>query len=222
MRVVLFGASGMIGQGVLREVLRADDVETVLTVGRSGTGQQHAKLRELKHDDFTNFASASSALTGYDVCIWCLGVASSGMSEADYTKVTFGYTMAAADVLLKVNPQLTFLFISGASTDSTEKGSVMWARIKGKTENALMAMPFKASFMFRPGMIQPMNGEISKTPAYRLFYKFAWPLFPVVKALFPKYVSTTEGIGQAMLKVVRKGYEKRVLEVPDINAAAAM
>ncbi len=220
MKLVLFGASGMIGQGVLREALLADDVTEVLVVGRSPLGRQHPKLRELVHRDFTDFSSVQGQLTGYDVCAWCLGVASSGMSEADYTRVTYDYTMAAAKVLLSVNPQLVFLFVSGASTDSTEKGKVMWARVKGRTENALLAMPFKGSYMFRPGFIRPMNGETSRTPAYRWFYLLARPLFPLVERLWPRVASNTESIGRAMLNLARHGFDKRILEPLDINAAA--
>lgn len=207
----------MVGQGVLRECLLDQGVESVLVIGRGATGQQHEKLREIVHKDFMDFSAIESQLPGYDACFYCLGVSSSGMKEQDYRRVTHDFTLAAAQALVKRNPGMTFIYVSGVGTDSTERGRSMWARVKGQTENALLRLPFKAAYMFRPGYIQPMHGEASKTTLYRTLYAVAGPLFSVWNALFPKYVTTTEQIGRAMLKVVRQGAPKPVLESPDIN-----
>ena len=214
MKVVLFGATGMLGQGVLRECLLADDVEQVLVVTRTATGRQHEKLREIVHHDFTDFTSIESDLAGLDACFFCLGVSSAGMSEEAYRRITYDYTLAAAEPLARLNPELTFVYISGAGTDA--EGRSMWARVKGATENALLAMPFNA-YMFRPGFIQPMHGERSRTRLYRVLIAAGRPLFPLVRRLFPKQVTTTEIIGLAMLRVARDGAPKRVLESPDIT-----
>jgi uncharacterized protein YbjT (DUF2867 family) len=221
MKVILFGASGMVGQGVLRECLLARDVEQVLAIGRSPVGQQDPKLRELIHSDFTNFAPIAGQMTGYDACFFCLGVSSAGMKERDYRHVTFVFTLAAAEVLAKQNPGMTFIYVSGTSTDSTEKGRSMWARVKGETENALLKLPFRAAYMFRPGVIQPLHGIKSKTRVYRALYTVAAPLFPIVKLLFPKYVITTEQVGRAMLAVARGGAAQRLLENRDIAEIAS-
>ncbi|MCY1018966.1 NAD-dependent epimerase/dehydratase family protein [Pyxidicoccus sp. MSG2] len=218
MKVILFGATGMVGQGVLRECLLDDGVERVLTVGRVATGQQHAKLREIVHKDLLDYASIEGELAGYDACFFCLGVSSAGMKEADYARVTYEMPLAAARTLVKLNPDMTFIYVSGASTDSTEQGRVMWARVKGRAENALLGLPFKAKYMFRPAAIQPMHGIVSKTRSYRILYAVMTPLYPVLRALFPKYVTTTEKVGRAMLHVVRHGAPKPVLENADINA----
>ncbi len=220
MRIILFGATGMVGQGVLRECLLAPDVESVMAIGRSGTGQGHEKLREIKHDDFSDFASIERDLSNYDACFFCLGVSSAAMNEQDYSRVTYGFTMAAARVLAKQNPSMTFIFVSGSGTDSSERGRVMWARVKGKTENALLRMPFKAAYMFRPAYIQPMHGIVSRTGIYRVLYAAMKPLYPFLKAAFPNYVTTTEKVGRAMLEVARRGAPKTVLENRDINALA--
>lgn len=218
MKVVLFGATGMVGQGALRECLLAPDVERVLSVVRRATGQRHAKLVEVVHENFTNFDALASQLTGYDACFFCLGVASAGMTEDAYARVTLDIPVAAGTALVRLNPGMTFVFVSGAGTDSSERGSRMWARVKGKAENALLAMPFKAAYMFRPGLIQPLHGISSRTKAYRMFYAVFGPLFPVARALFPSYVTTTEQIGRAMLRAVREGTLQRVLESRDIVA----
>ncbi len=220
MKVILFGATGMVGQGVLRECLLDSGVEQVLTVGRSATGQQHAKLQELVHKDLTDFSSVEARLTGYDACFFCLGVSSAGMSEADYRRVTYDIAVAAGRTLAARNPGMTFIFVSGTGTDSTGKGRSMWARVKGETENALLEMPFKAAYCFRPAYIQPMHGITSRTTLYRVLYNVAAPLFPVWKALFPRHVTTTEWVGRAMLKAAREGAPKRVLENVDINLLA--
>jgi len=220
MNIVLFGATGMIGQGVLRECLLDSDVERVLSIGRSTTGQRHPKLREIVHDNFVDFSSIESELTGYDAGFFCLGVTSAGMSEAAYRRITYDFTLAAARALVRASPTTTFIYVSGTGTDSTERGRVMWARVKGATENALQTLGFRAVYSFRPGYIQPMHGITSKTGWYRAMYAVGAPLYPLLKALAPRYVTTTEAIGRAMLHVARHGWPTPVLESQDINAAA--
>ncbi len=218
MKVIVFGASGMIGQGVVRECLLDPEVEDVLSVARSSSGQQRSKFRELVHKDFFDFSPIEKELTGFDACLFCLGVSSVGMSEEDYRRITFGITLAAAGTLVKLNPQMTFIYISGAGTDSTERGRTMWARVKGQTENALLKLPFKAAYMFRPALIVPLHGIKSKTLAYRISYALMRPLLPLMNILIPRYVTTTEKLGRAMLKAAKRGAPKTVLEVPDINS----
>ena len=219
MKVILFGATGMIGSGVLLECLRDPRVTAVLAVGRTPSGKSDPKLTELLHGDFLEFHSVRVRLTGYDACFFCLGVSAVGMSESDYRRLTYQITVTAAETILGANPQLTFCYVSGASTDSTEKGSAMWARIKGMTENRLLAMSPK-SYMFRPGFIQPVHGVRSKTRLYRLIYDITRPLYPVLKRLFPNSISTSDGLGRAMIAVADEGYPKRILEIGDINALA--
>lgn len=221
MKVILFGATGMVGQGVLRECLLSPDVQSVLTIGRNASGQQHPKLREVTHTDFTNFAPLERELAGYDACFFCLGVSSAGMIEADYSRVTYDFTVAAASALARLNPGMTFIYVSCAGTDSTERGRTMWARVKGKTENSLLKLPFKAAYMFRPAAIQPLHGIVSRTKLYRAFYAVMGPLFPLLNVLLPGTVTTTEKIGRAMINAVKHGAPKSVLETRDINALAA-
>jgi uncharacterized protein YbjT (DUF2867 family) len=211
----------MIGQGVLRECLRDPGVERVVTVGRGAAGVTNTKLRQIVSDDLWNYAPIEALLAGFDACFFCLGVTSAGMSEADYTRITYDITMAAANVLVRLNPGMTFVFVSGAGTDSTEHGRLMWARIKGKTENALLRMPFKAAYMFRPGVIQPMHGVRSRTAAYRILYSITAPLLPLLRVLFPNQILTTEDMGLAMLAAVRRGAPTRVLESRDIRQLAS-
>ncbi|MGO4330342.1 NAD(P)H-binding protein [Cupriavidus sp. 2TAF22] len=217
MNVLIFGATGMVGLGVLRECLLAEDVARVQTVGRTPTGQQHPRLTELVHADLLHYDGIEPALTGFDACFFCLGVSSGGMSEAEYTRVSYDITLAAAQVLARLNPQMTFVYVSGAGTDSTEKGRSMWARVKGRTENALLKLPFKAAYMFRPGGIQPLHGIRSKTAAYRIPYMIAAPVLPLLRRLFPAYLTTTEQVGRAMLIVVRRGFPRGVVEARDID-----
>jgi uncharacterized protein YbjT (DUF2867 family) len=217
MDVIIFGASGMIGQGVLRECLLDPDVRRVVTVGRSPSGQQHGKLEEIIHADLLDLSPIEARLSGLDACFYCLGVTSAGMTEEAYTRVTYDMTVAVASTLSRLNPQMTFVFVSGAGTDSTEKGSTMWARVKGKAENAVLRFPFKAAYMFRPGVIQPLHGIRSKTKSYQLFYTIAGPLLPLLKRLFPRLITTTEQIGRAMLVVARRGAPSVILESADIN-----
>jgi uncharacterized protein YbjT (DUF2867 family) len=215
MRVLIFGATGMVGQGVLRECLLDEGIGEVVTIGRSPTGVQNPKLREMVQPDLLRYEGAE--LRGFDACFFCLGVSSGGMAPADYERLTYGVTIAAAEVLCRENPGMTFVYVSGMGTDSTEKGGTAWARVKGRTENALLAMPFRAAYMFRPAAIQPMNGERSKTVAYRMAYVVLAPLMPLLRRLLPKYVITTEEIGRAMIRVARVGFPKRVLESADIR-----
>jgi uncharacterized protein YbjT (DUF2867 family) len=221
MRVLLFGATGMVGQGVLRECLRDDGVEQVLAVGRSATGQRHPKLRELIVPDLYDLSAVEAELTGFDACFFCLGVSSAGMSEAEYTRVTHDLTLAVARTLARLNPGMTFVYVSGAGTDSTERGRSMWARVKGRTENALLALPFRAAYMFRPGFIQPLHGIRSKTALYRLVYAVSAPLAPLLRRLAPSAVTTTECVGRAMLAVARRGFPRPHVESRDIEALGA-
>jgi len=210
----------MVGQGVLRECLRASDVARVTALGRTATGVRHPKLRDLIVPDLTRYDAVESELQGFDACFFCLGVSSAGMDEVQYTRLTYDLTLAAAQVLVRLNPQMTFVYVSGAGTDSTGQGRSMWARVKGRTENALQRLPFKAVYLFRPGLIQPLHGAQSKTTSYRVIYTLTKPLLPLLRALFPRQVLTTESIGQAMLAVARHGARKAVLEVGDIHAVA--
>ena len=217
--MLLFGATGMLGQGVLRECLLDPDVAQVVTMGRNATGVQHPKLREIVHKDLWNYSSVESQLRGFDACFFCLGVTSAGMSEADYERVTYGIAVAAAETLCRLNPSMTFVFVSGAGADSSEHGRIMWARVKGKTENALLRLPCKA-YVFRPGVVLPMHGERSRTTAYRVLYSMTRPILPLLKRIWPGYILTTEQFGRAMLTVARQGAAKRVLESSDISGMA--
>jgi uncharacterized protein YbjT (DUF2867 family) len=217
MKVILFGATGMVGQGCLRECLLDAGVESVLAVGRSATGQRHAKLREILHDNFLDYSAIESELEGFDACFFCLGVSSLGMSEARYRHLTYDLTMAAAKTLSRRNPNMVFVYVTGAGTDSTERGSLMWARVKGKTENDLLKLPFRAAYMFRPAGIQPLHGIRSRTAWVQALYVTAAPLLALLGRVAPKYMTTTEQVGRAMIKVARNGYPKPVLESEDIN-----
>jgi uncharacterized protein YbjT (DUF2867 family) len=220
MKVIVFGATGMVGQGVLRECLLDPAVEVVLVVGRTATGQRHAKLREILHRDFSDFAPIEGELRGYDACFYCLGVSSAGMKEPDYRRITYDFTMAAATTIGRANPDLTFVFVSGASTDSSERGRAMWARVKGKTENDLLVLLPLRAYMMRPGVILPRHGVRSKTRLYEAIYAITRPLYPLLRRL-PKYVTSTEDIGRAMLVVARRGAARPVLENRDINELGA-
>lgn len=217
MNVLLFGATGMIGQGVLRECLLDSGVQRAVTIGRAATGQQHPKLHEIVHGDLHDFSAIESKLTGFDACFFCLGVTSRGMTEEAYHHVTYGITVAAAETLARLNPRMTFIFVSGAGSDSTEHGRTMWARVKGAAENAVLRIPFQGAYVFRPAAIQPLHGIRSRTKVYRVLYTILGPLLPLLRRLFPSYVTTTEQIGRAMLAVARKGAPVRILESADIN-----
>jgi uncharacterized protein YbjT (DUF2867 family) len=217
MNVIIFGATGMVGQGVLRECLLDPEVKQVLTIVRSPTGQQHAKLRELVRTDLFDYSNIEADLTGFDACFFCLGVTSAGMTEEQYTHITYDLTLAAATTLARLNPAMTFIYVSGSGTDGTERGRSMWARVKGKTENDLLKLPFKAAYMFRIGFVQPLHGIVSKTKLYRIFYSVLQPILPLMQRAFPSQIGTTEQVGRAMLLVARHGFPRPVLESKDIN-----
>jgi uncharacterized protein YbjT (DUF2867 family) len=217
MKVLLFGATGMVGQGVLRECLHDASVTQVLAVTRSPTGQHHRKLIEIIHRNFMDYSAIEPQLAGFDACFFCLGVSSIGMSEERYRHLTYDITMAAATTLARLNPGMVFVYVTGAGTDSTEQGQVMWARVKGKTENDLLKLPFRAAYMFRPGAIQPLHGVRSKTAWVQAFYVATSPLLTLTHRLAPRYMTTTERIGKAMIRVAQSGYRKHVLESEDIN-----
>ncbi len=218
MKVILFGATGMVGQGALRECLLDPQVQGVLAVGRSGTGQSHERLREIVHTDLLDLSPIEDKLSGHDACFFCLGASSAGMTEEAYSRVTYDITMAVAQTLVRRNRDITFIFVSGAGTDSTERGRTMWAGVKGKTENALLRLPFKAAYMFRPAIILPLHGITSRTRVYRVLYSVFRPLWLLLRALVPRYVTTTEEVGRAMLEVAKQGAPKSVLESEDIRA----
>ena len=217
MNVILFGATGMVGQGVLRECLLDPDVKTVLSIRRGVTGQKHQKLREVVYPDLLNLSPLETQLAQFDACFFCLGVSSAGMSEDAYWRITYNLTMSVAEALVKGNPNMTFIYVSGAGTDSSERGRSMWARVKGQTENALLRLPFKAAYMFRPAAIVPLHGIKSRTRIYRIFYAVLGPILPLLESHFPKYITTTEKLGRAMIKVATQGAPKPVLENLDIN-----
>lgn len=216
MKILIVGATGMVGQGVLRECLAAPDVSEVTVLGRTKIEPTHPKLRQLVQDDLFDLVPVESALRGMDACFFCLGVSSSGMSEAAYQHLTYDLTLAVASVLARQSPAMTFVYVSGAGTDSSEQGRSMWARVKGRTENALNALPFASVYLFRPAIIQPMHGIESKTASYRLFYKLAKPLLPLMTLLFPQFAVTTQAIGLAMLQAARQRSGRLVLVSRDI------
>jgi PhzF family phenazine biosynthesis protein len=217
MKVILFGATGMVGQGVLRECLIDPDIDLVFAVGRSACGRTDRKLREVVWSNLYDLFPLATELSGFDACFFCLGVSSAGMTEPDYRRVTYDLTLTVAQFLARQNPGMTFVYVSGAGTDANGRSRLMWARVKGETENALRRLPFKAAYMFRPGYIQPMHGVTSKTTSYRMFYALMAPLYPVWKAVLPRYVTSTEQIGRAMIAVARHGAPTPVLETSDIN-----
>jgi uncharacterized protein YbjT (DUF2867 family) len=222
MNILLFGATGMVGQGVLRQCLLDPEVHLVESIGRNATGVQNSKLREIVHKDLWNYAAIESNLKNFDACFFCLGIGSAGMTEKDYEHVTYGITIAAAETLSRLNPKMVFVYVSGAATDSSEKGRMMWARVKGKTENALLRLPFADAYMFRPGFIEPSHGEISRTKLYRVLFRFAHPLLPLLRRAFPNQILTTEQIARAMLNLATHPYPRRILEISDIRAVAEL
>ncbi len=215
-RAIVTGASGMVGEGVLLECLTHPDVETVLVIGRKPCGMVHPKLKEIIHQDFFNLAPISHEFSGYNACYCCLGVSSIGMKEPEYFRLTYTLTMHIATVLSEQNKDMVFCYISGAATDSTEKGSSMWARVKGKTENDLMKLPFKKVYNFRPGMLKPTEG-MKNTLSY---YSYIGWLYKPLRLVFPQWVSTLKELGLAMINASSKGYNKNILEVKDIVALA--
>jgi uncharacterized protein YbjT (DUF2867 family) len=218
MNAVIFGATGMVGKGVLLECLDDARVEHVLLVSRHPIDVSHPKIREIVHADFTAFENLTPAFADIDACFYCLGVTAVGLSEGQYHHLTYDLTLAAATALASASAgRLTFCYVSGEGTDSTEHGRTMWARVKGKTENALLRLPFKAAFMFRPGYIQPLRGIRSKTRWYQALYDVIGPFSPIVRRLFPKYVTTTTNIGRAMIHVAVSGWSRQILSSGDIN-----
>jgi uncharacterized protein YbjT (DUF2867 family) len=211
----------MVGQGVLRECLLDPDVDSVLAVVRNASLPQHDKLREIVQQDVFDLVAIEDKLSGYDACFFCLGVSSVGMKEETYRRVTYDLTVSVARTLANLNPTMTFIYVSGAGTDSTERGRLMWARVKGRTENTLLQMRFKAVFLFRPGYVQLLHGIRTKTAWYGAAYALMRPLYPLWKMLFPNYVTTTECVGRAMLNVTKRGFAKPVIENRDINVMCA-
>jgi uncharacterized protein YbjT (DUF2867 family) len=211
MKVILFGATGMVGQGVLRECLHNDRIDGVLAIGRSSTGRTHPKLRELIRADLFDFGGVAVELQDYEACFFCLGVSSAGMKEADYTRLTFDLTLGWAQLLAQINPTMTFVYVSGAGTG----GKAMWAQVKGRTESALLEL-FRSAYMFRIGALRAMHGEVSKTRWTRIIYATFRPLWPLVRAIAPATMITTEELGRAMIRVAREGAPKRVLENRDL------
>ena len=222
MQVVIFGATGMVGKGVLLECLDDARVERVLLVSRHPVDVSHPKILDIVHHDFFDFASIQPQLADIDACFFCLGVTSIGLSESEYHRLTYDLTLAAATALASVTARRsTFCYVSGEGTDSTERGRTAWARTKGKTENALLRLPFKAAFMFRPVYIQPLKGIRSKTRWYQAIYDVMGPFYPVLRRLLPRYVTTTVSIGRAMIQVAAAGYSKQILFSADINQLSA-
>jgi uncharacterized protein YbjT (DUF2867 family) len=217
---MIFGASGMVGQGVLRECLLDPEVQSVLSVGRSPSGSRDPKLTDLVVPDIFDLSPVRGRLQGFDACFFCLGTTAVGKSEEEYTKLTYDLTMSVAETLRVLNSAMTFVYVSGASTDSTEKGRQMWARVKGRTENALMRVGFKGAYMFRPGIIQPLDGIRPKGSMYRFVYNVLKPLTPVLVRLFPNAITNTRNVGRAMISVARGGYPTSILEISDIERAA--
>jgi uncharacterized protein YbjT (DUF2867 family) len=216
MKVIITGATGMVGKGVLYVCLENPEVSEVLSISRSSCGVEHSKLTEILHSDFFDLSSIESQLTNYDACFFSLGVSSVGMDENTYSKFTFELTTYFAKTLLSNNPEMQFCYVSGSGTDSTEKSRMMWARVKGKTENHLLGMGFSNAWMLRPGFIQPMRGIRSKTTWYQFFYNVLKPFYGLLRKM-PKYVTTTDAMGYAMLEVCKEGYSTYILESVDIN-----
>lgn len=220
MRVVIFGATGMVGMGVLKECLDDDAVEDVLVVERRGCGEHHAKLREILHDDFFDYSAIHSELSDRDTCFFCLGVSSVGQDEESYTRLTHDLTLAAAEALVSVASQMTFVYVSAAGADRTERGGSMWARVRGRLENRLLDMPFRAAYVFRPGYIQPLRGTRSRVFLYRILYAALGWTYPGLRRLFPHAITSTVAVGRAMIAVARHGHEGQILDPAAINAAA--
>jgi uncharacterized protein YbjT (DUF2867 family) len=211
-KAIITGVTGMVGEGVLHECLQHPDVESVLVINRKPYGVKHEKLKEIIHGDFFDLSPIENHLAGYNACYFCAGVSSVGKKEEEYKHITYDLTLNFAKTLLKLNSEMTFCYVSGVRTDSTEKGRSMWARVKGKTENDLMKLGFKDAYMFRPGYIQPTKGLKN---AYKIYKIFA-PFYPVLKTLFPKYVVSLKELGKSMINVTLYGSEKKVLECKDI------
>ena len=215
-KVIITGTTGMVGKGVLLECLESPEVESVLVINRCPLEIQHPKLKEIIHPDFFDLTPIAPEMQGYDACFFCLGVTSAGLNEPDYARLTYDLTVTFAKTFIAGNPGSVFCYVSGAGTDSSEKGRMMWARVKGRTENALLAMPFKTAFMFRPGFIEPRKGIRSRTRLYNALYIVLWPLFPIFR-MMPKFATDTIRVGKAMIGVAINGYVRKILECRDIN-----
>ncbi|CAH1057778.1 epimerase [Paenibacillus pseudetheri] len=216
MKVIIFGATGMVGQSALRECLMDDRVQEILTIGRKKTEHQHTKLRQIQLSNVAELSSIEHEITGYDACFFCLGVSSAGMKEDEYKRVTYDIALSAGTTLARLNPQMTFVYVSGSGTDSSEKGRSKWARVKGKTENDLLKLPFKDAYMFRPGVILPLYGIQSKTKVYQIFYDVMKPLYPLLKKL--NSVITSEQLGRAMIQVTINGYPRPRIESNELKS----
>lgn len=221
MNIILFGTTGMLGSGTLTEGLDDPRVEKILSISRRSTGVSHEKLDELILSDFFDYTAVEDRLAGFDACLFCLGVTAAGKSEAEYRRLTYDLTLAAAETLARLNPSMTFCYVSGEGTDSTGQSRQMWARVKGETENALQRLPFRAVYLFRPAYIQPVKGARSSTPLYRAFYTVLSPLYPILKRILPGSVTTTETVGRALIEAAANGAEENVLRSRAINALAA-
>ncbi|MCI3920772.1 NAD(P)H-binding protein [Paenibacillus sp. TRM 82003] len=215
MKVLIFGATGMVGQSALRECAADGRVAEVLSIGRRRLGQPHEKVREIVLEEVADLSSVEGELAGYDACFFCLGVSSAGMKEADYSRMTYDLTLSVAETLARANPRMTFIYVSGMGTDSTERGRSMWARVKGRTENALLRLPFRAAYMLRPGVILPVHGVRSKTKLYQAMYEVLRPLYPWLRKM--NSVITSEQLGRAMIELAVNGYASPVLEGADLK-----
>ncbi|MBN2174844.1 MAG: hypothetical protein JW731_11980 [Bacteroidales bacterium] len=215
-KVIITGATGMVGRGVLLECLDHMAISEVLIIGRNPVEMDHPKLKELIHKDFSDFSGVIDQLKGYDGCFYCLGISAAGLKEEEYKRITYDYTLSLAKTLKQLNPKITFTYVSGQGTDSTEKGRMMWARVKGKTENDLLNLGFKDAYMFRPGAIIPLRGIKSRTKAYQFMYDYFMWLVKLIKFLSPNSVVNTTQIGQAMINSMLEGYENKVLKPKDI------
>jgi uncharacterized protein YbjT (DUF2867 family) len=217
-RAIITGATGMVGEGVLHECLQHPAVEAVLVINREPCGVVHPKLKEIIHTDFYNFSAIESQLAGYNACFFCLGVSSVGMKEAPYYKLTYTLTMHVAETLSRLNNDMVFCYVSGSGTDSSEKGKSMWARVKGKTENDLMKLPFKRVYAFRPGYMHPTKGLKNVQPLYRYL---SW-LYPFLRKIMPGKVNTLSQVGLAMISVAMHGYQKQIIDPKDVVVLAKM
>lgn len=217
MKILIFGATGMVGLGALRECLLDESVDEVVTVGRTPAGGSHPKLKDRVAPDLFDLSALDADLRGADACLFCLGASSAGMSEAAYTRITHDLTLSVAGHLARLEPGMVFIYVSGAGTDSSERGRIMWARVKGRTENDLRRLPFRRVYLLRPGFIQPLHGIRSRTRWYQLLYAVFRPLAPLVRVLFPGATLSTESLGRAMLVAARRGSPLEVLEARDLN-----
>ncbi|REK77164.1 NAD-dependent epimerase/dehydratase family protein [Paenibacillus paeoniae] len=216
MKVIITGATGMVGEGVMHECLLHPDVKEILLLSRRPSGVVHDKIKEVIHDDLLHLETFAGELAGYDACFFCLGVSSIGKSEAEYTRVTYDLTLHVAGILADQNPEMVFCYVTGGGTDSSEQGRSMWARVKGRTENALLRLPFKDAYMFRPGYIHPTEG-LSHSHAY---YKVLGLLYPMLRKLIPRHVTTLKELGLSMIHIVQKGYEKKIVDNLDMAKLA--